>query len=129
MNPKLKKAFFYGGIVIAANIVLIACLVGVSLYTDHLRDQSVGEDTTVLNQVYAGTATRHGVIVKRAENHGNGVTVTHLLVQVLAKQPSKDGKHLLMVVGYRNLRSELATKIENKEVDVTKVADAGRIQV
>lgn len=132
MNPKLKKTLKVGTVIFAVVGLLAVVLVGVGFVmarSESKQDAAGQQEMQLLQSAYGGTITRFGVVVKRAEHQSGQVVLTQYLVQTLGHQTTADGKQELLVVGYRPLRGEISAKLENGEVDIAKMADAGSIDM
>jgi hypothetical protein len=129
VNPKLKKAFFYGGIVIAANVILIGSLIAVGVWMDRSHDAANGADVQLAHELYGGTPTRFGVVVKHAGHDGTNVTLNQSLIQVLASKSFGDGNQQVVITSARDLLPEIGAKLENGDLDIAKFAEAGTVDM
>ncbi|MDP5239856.1 hypothetical protein Q9Q94_09950 [Uliginosibacterium sp. 31-16] len=129
MNPKLRKTLKVATIAFAAIGIFLCVVIALAMLSDRNKSAELDADTRLLTDIYAGTGTRFGLVSRYVDTVMNRPTVHHQLLQLLAHEDSPDGKRQLLVIGYREMRPEISTKIETGSVDIAKMAAAGTLDM
>lgn len=122
MSPKLHKTLKIATIAFAGIGAVVTLLLIALFFKDRLESQGIDEDTKLIAEFYDGTPTSLGLVTRSVETENKQTVIHHRLLKVLGKKQSKDGKRQFVVIGYHELDTEIGAKIENKAIDIAKVA-------